>query len=361
MKYTALITGLIATLPGFAQQRMEYANFIQTDTAVKWAAVHSSYLNVTVANPNFDINRFYASKFKKGDVAVYSEDAAGFAVNKMFLGNAEFRKIKRSFYYDAQKMNWMFYFDDRNDASEQVFRNEGNHCDTCFGKNRISFIKVKQLLYYKNDRLYIQNLWLSPVVFTKNSGEGKEESRFTESMNVGFNAAGNDATTIPATARYIGRACNNLVLLPPDGTSESQVLTLQDWSLSALLNRRIKAGALQVYNTDSSLYPDKQFVADPSSIKKLRLPPLPVQVYSENGDVESVKMMEPEINYDSLYNYTLVQDLYFDFTKEKLYSRVIALAPRMKVETSAGVYLGLSNYWGIFFPPEKKKTVRKRK
>lgn len=361
MKNMTLIAVLMSALPCQAQQRMEYANFIQTDTAVKWAALHSSYLNVTVANPNFDINRYYASKFRKGAAAIYSEDASGFAVNRLPMVNANFSKLKRSYEYDAGKMNWMFYFDEGNDASEQVFRNEENHCDTCFGKNRISFIKVKQLLYYKNDRLYVQNLWLTPVVYTKGRGEAKEDSRYTESVNVAFNDAQPDKITIPATARFIGRVCNNLELLPPDGAQENRVLTLRDWSLTALMNRRIRAGALQVYNPDSSIYPDKRYLTHPDSINKLRQPVIPVQVYSESGEVVSVKMVQAEINYDSLYNYTLVQDLYFDFGKEKLYSRVVALAPRMKIETSAGVYLGLTNYWGIFFPPEKKKIITKKK
>jgi hypothetical protein len=125
--------------------------------------------------------------------------------------------------------------------------------------------------------------------------------------------------------------------------------------LNDLLSKKLKA-----YNPDNSIYPGPNTILPYNKILTYKLTPIDIPVYDANGEIiKRIKRM-PEINYDSIYNFRVVQDFYFDFTSEKLYSKLIAFVPCTKLVTSIGTYLGLVNHWGIIFPEEKKKIINKK-
>ena len=347
----------------FAQNKMEYANFIQTDTAVKWAAVYSSYVNLTPVNPNFNLRNFYVSKLKQQGATAYVQDNASFSVTPVRLTYDQYKAGIKAVNYDATKVNWFVNYDEKNNASEKIFTQESGTCDTCTLSNRISFFKVKQLLYYRNNQLKIQNILLSPVIYKKEIGASKETTSYFETSNFAFNEIKTADAPVPGTAKFIGRSCNNLVLFPPDSSSisETNILTLNDWNLTRLLYADVKKKILKAYNTDKSIYPDPKNILDSRKIDEYKAEELLVPYYDNEGNILEYKKIKREVNYDSIYNYTLIQDFYFDFDKEILYSKLIALAPRIKISTSTGVFLGLTDYWGVIFPAEKKDIVKKKK
>ncbi len=358
-----LLSFLLYTSASIAQQRIEYANFIQTDTAVKWAAIYNSYVNLTPANPNFNIRNFYVNKLKRQTVTAYLEDSAAFAVTSNSISYNEYRSSIKKVDYDASKMNWNSYYDEKMDASEAVFNQEANLCDTCTLANKFSFFKIKQLLYYKNNRLQIRNLLLCPVIYNKRDSVFRESAAYFETSNFAFNSLKNDDTVIPAAAKYIGRSSNILDLRPTaqNNTSGSNILTLRNWNLAELFYKDIKKRILKAYDTDNSIYPDTKKILDYHKIEEYKMEPVQVAVFDNDGNVTSYRQMRPEINFDSISKYTLVQDFYFDFDKEILYSKLVAVAPRIAVRTSQGVFLGYRNYWGIIFPEEKKKIAKQVK
>ncbi len=350
----------------FGQEKMEYANFIQTDTSVKWAAIYNSYVNLTPANPNFNIRNFYINKLKKKDLTAYREDNSAFAVTPVTISYDQYRMSIRAVDYDAAKMNWGFRFDNKKNAAENIFTQETNNCDTCLLVNKLSLFKIKQLLYYKNHHFYIQNILLSPVIYKKVIQELKENTEYFETDNLLFNAGSAAGVTIPPTAKFIARSCNNLVLLPSSSsnTSESDILTKDNWNLTYLLYKDINSKAIRAYDPDKSIYPDPKNVLDHRKLDRYKNEPIIVATYDTNGVGQggtSYKKVYREINFDSIYNFTLVQDLYFDFDKEILYSKPLALIPRISVITSQGINLGLTDYWGVIFPEEKMKLTRKTK
>lgn len=363
MKKLILLTSLFYSGSGFAQTRIEYADFLQTDTAIKWAAVYTSYMNLAPVNPNFNIRNFYFNKLKQQGAVAYTEDSSAFAVYARHINYPHFISTVQKAGYDAAKMNWCFSYDEKNDASELIFNMESNDCDTCMIKNKLSFFKVKQLLYYKNNMLRIRNILLSPVIYKKTDKSFKEEAQYFETTNFAFNQIKSDESSIPSTAKLIGRSCNNLVLLPSQGNNgnDNKILTLNNWNLSALLYKDIMSRKLKAYDTQGSVYPDKKNMLDYNKVEGYKANAIEVQVVDSLGEITGYKKIMPEVNFDSIYNYTLIQDLYFDFEKEKLYSKLVALAPRISVITSTGVNLGLTNYWGVIFPEEKKKIIRKTK
>ena len=325
-----------------AQNKMEYANFIQTDTSVKWAAIYTSYVNLTPVSPNFNIRNFYINKLKQSGATVYIEDQASFAVTSEKINYAQYKTTIKPVDYNAAKMNWRFDYDEKHDASETIFKQESNTCDTCILSNKFSFFKIKQLLYYKDNQFKIQNILISPVIYKKQELASKEETVYFETADFAFNEIKTANTTIPVAAKFIGRSCNHLVLLPSaqPRSSENNILTLNNWSLSALLYKDIKRRILKAYDTRLSDYPDKKNILDYRKIEEYQNTPIEIAVYDSVGNfIKNVKRIR-EINLDSIYNYTLIQDLYFDFDKEILYSKLVALVPRISVVTSQGIFLG---------------------
>ncbi|GAB2820240.1 hypothetical protein [Ferruginibacter profundus] len=343
-----------------AQQPLQYANFVQTDTAVKWAAIYNSYINLSASNPNFSISNYYSKKLQSGSISAYIEDSVMLAVTPSGIDQNTFIKTRKAIPYDPMLMNWRFNFDTRADGSEDIFREEENTCDTCITKNAISFFKVKQLLYYKNNQFKIQNILVNPVVYNKEKSSYRENTSFFETANLAFDDADSDPFAIPASAILITRACNNYTLLPSNQNhvATNKILTINNWSLCRLFLNDIKKGKLKAYNAEDNIYPETKNIIPWQKATTYHVDKVAVPIYNVNGELINTKIVTSEINYDSIYNFAIVQDLYFDFEKEKLYSKVIAVVPRSKVVTSTGVYLGLQNHWGIIFPEEKRKAVK---
>ena len=363
MKITLSFIALFFTTSIIAQNQQEYANFIQTDTAVKWAVIYHSFMDLTPKNENYSIRNFYQKKLNQAGAISYLEDSTAMAATPQLIQEKEFNTAKQPAVFDPLKMNWQFFAEENNDASETIFNSDANSCQTCLLKNRLSFFKVKQLLYYKNHRLQIQNILISPVIYTKQKDERKTEAQYLETSNFAFNDAATHNTTIPPSAIYMGRASNSLTIFPNTDIAgtENKILTLKNWNLSSLLYRDIKANKIKAYDTEKSVLPDNNHILDPKKIEAYKSTPMLVPMYDSLGNEVGVKKMIAEMNYDSLYHFTLIQDLYFDFEKEKLYSKLIALVPRITVVTSSGIYLGLTDYWGVIFPEEKPKIIKKTK
>jgi len=348
----------------FAQQRIEYANFIQTDTAIKWAAVYSSYVNLTPINPNFSIRNFYMNKLKKQGAITYLEDTAAFAVVTASVNYDQFKAGIKKMNYNATKMNWRFSFDENPDAFEALFNQESNPCDTCALINRISLYKIKQLLFYKNYRLQVRNILLCPVIYKKTDTTSKEETEYFETSNFAFDEIHDDSSNIPSTATFICRSGQRLNLLASttNTTPGNSILTLHNWNLTSLLYKDIKQQKIKAYDTENSIYPNPKKILNYRKIEAYKVDSIVIPVYDSptQGEVQYIKTA-PEINFDSLCNYTLIQDFYFDFEREKLYSKVVAFVPSMPVVTSQGIFLGYTDYWGVIFPEEKKKVANKPK
>ena len=324
-------------------------------------AIYNSYVNLTPANPNFNIRNFYVNKLKQQGATAYREDGISFAVTPVKINYAGFISTIKPVNYNAAKMNWWFNYDEKNSGAEMIFNRESNVCDTCILNNKFSFFKIKQLLYYKNNRFNIQNILLSPVIYTKQAGDRKEKTTYFEAGSFAFNEIKNEDEPIPAAAKFVGRSCNNLVLLPSDSANKpgENMIALDNWNLAGILYKDIKSQKLKAYNADRSIYPDVKNVLDYRKIDAYKNRSDMVPYYDSNGVIINYKTVLAEINFDSIYNFTLIQDFYFDFTKEILYAKPVALVPRISVVTSTGINIGFTDYWGVIFPEAKKKAVKK--
>ena len=136
---------------------------------------------------------------------------------------------------------------------------------------------------------------------------------------------------------------------------------MNDWNLTRFLYAGVKQKKLKAYNTDRSVYPDQKNILDYRKIDDYGVEPVVIPIYDSVGNIIAQKKIKGEIIKDVLINYALIQDFYFDFDKEILYSKLVALILRKKIYTSTGYLVGLKDYWGVIFPAEKKEIVMKKK
>ena len=355
MRYFSLFFLFIISIATKAQQRLEYGNFLQLDKEIQWSAIYHSVLNLTPVNPNYDIWKFYERKLSSGPVSIYIPDSSTFAVERMQVKYAEYMAGISKIPFDAQEMNWKYDFADGNNTAESIFRNERSTCDSCFLDGKFSLMKVKQLIYYKNHQLYVQNVLLQPVFYTKTDYPERDNAKFYIGDAIAFNDSLTN-NTIPAKAIFICRT-SNLLNLSSLTKNENRVLTNYNHNLSLILYKDIKKDHIHAYNTESSLIPGTKYLKK-DSLDYYHNPVIEVPVFDSTGIIVGNKFIFSEINFDSIYHYSLIQDIYFDFTKEILYSKVVALVPFMNVITSAGVDLGLAPYWGVDF---KRRKIQKKK
>lgn len=360
MKKSLTIFLLCSCIFCAAQQKIPYANFIQTDTAIKWAAICNSYINLTPSNLNFSIRDFYIEKLKKGYLKTYIEDSPYLKVTPVEISYQDVIKNINYKPYDGGRMiNWVYHYDERHDASEEIFNSDKDNCDTCLSVNKLNLFKVKQLLFYKNHQLQIKNILLTPILYKKKETERDESSMFAELPNVIFDN-GKGKSGIPGSAVFMGRSCNHLELIPSidDIVNGSKILTVDDWNLTALLFKDAKRGNLKFYNVEKEINPNVKSIFRKDTIEYYGSRLYDVPIYDTEGNVTGTKLIREEMNLDSFYNYQLIQDFYFDFENEKIYSQLVALAIQRRIYTSVGDYIGLQNYWGVLFP-EKKNTKKK--
>ncbi|UEG49252.1 hypothetical protein LK994_11480 [Ferruginibacter lapsinanis] len=361
-KLFSIIALLFLTKISISQEKIDYADFIQTDTGVKWAAIGNYYINLTPVNPNFNLSNYFFNKLKKASLIAYRDSDKDLSVTRYNVNYNDIISGRVFEKNDPEKTNWIFNYDDKHDATEEIFYKDSNDCDTCL-LNKLSFFKVKQLLYYKNHQLKIKNIFINPIVYKKKQEQRKEETLFAETFNVCFNPGESDNRTIPSSAVFINRTCNKITLsaTPSGNFTETGVLTINNWSLGNQLFKDIKAKKIKAYDTEMSIYPTSASVIQSKQIEAYHNPPIEVMVYDVEGNVTGTKKVLSEINYDSLYTYKLIQDFYFDFATEKMYSKLIAFVPQINVITSSGISLGLTDYWGVIFDENTRKIVSKKK
>jgi len=88
----------------------------------------------------------------------------------------------------------------------------------------------------------------------------------------------------------------------------------------------------------------------PEVAKAMGGEPIPVKQYDSTGQEIGVKMMQREINLDSIYKFHLKEEVIFDKESSRLFWRILGIAPVMSVVTSQGVNLGESELFWVYYP-----------
>lgn len=344
----ALLFFLIIGFSAFSQ-RLEYGNFLQTDTAIKWSAVYHSILDLTPVNPNFNIQLFYLRKSREGTVTTYEEDSVGFAVfKKTTPKNTLQERLTKLSPKDQLEKNWRF---DVALSQNYIYQREAADCDRCFGSNKISFFRVKQLIYYKDHQLFVENVLIQPLIYKKQFYESDNTIDYVGEP-VAFKNTNNAQ---PSSAVFIARTSNLLNFKTFPYNNKSLILSKTNYSLGPFLYKEIKNGFIKAYDTKDDFLPNKNYLKS-DSIEFYQNPLVEVPLYDTIGNTIGFKSFPNPFDYWSLHQFELIQDIYFDFKNEKLYSKVIALIPILYTYDSNGKQNGLKYFWGITF--DKAATMK---
>jgi hypothetical protein len=75
-----------------------------------------------------------------------------------------------------------------------------------------------------------------------------------------------------------------------------------------------------------------------------------VPVYNELGEQTGSKKMRNEVNLDSFYKFRVKEEVIFDKESSRLFWRILGIAPVKSIITSAGVNLGETELFWLYYP-----------
>jgi gliding motility associated protien GldN len=78
--------------------------------------------------------------------------------------------------------------------------------------------------------------------------------------------------------------------------------------------------------------------------------PVTVDIRDSNGLVIGQKLMNPEVNLDSFYKFRIKEEVIFDKESSRLFWRILGIAPVKNVITAAGINLGESEMFWVYYP-----------
>jgi gliding motility associated protien GldN len=75
-----------------------------------------------------------------------------------------------------------------------------------------------------------------------------------------------------------------------------------------------------------------------------------VPIYDSAGNITSYKETTAEVNLDSFYKFRIKEEVIFDKQSSRLFWRILGIAPVKNVITSAGVNLGETELFWVYYP-----------
>ncbi len=332
---------LLIACCSFAQNGISYTAFIQQDTAIKWAAECNKLVDLTPKVSDYSIKQFYLTKLKNGKAVFYKLNDDKHSVSTAPAGtmNLERPDWLRGLECKYLPLEYAWVFTDKNDP-EKGYRLNSVSNDPCCGCDEANAARVKQLLYFKKNRFYIQNVFLSPLCARKDAGD---KAAWYPLCNVAFNPLPDNNRPIPLSKDMVLINSENIVyhLKSYNNATEDSLLTVGSEPIFHQLFDNIYSGKIKAYDTRTGkLIPGKKFSS--WGMQKFL-----VQDYDSSGEVKGTREVLYERNPDSLSQIRIRQDLYFDFKNEKLYSRIKWIELVEDVYTSQGIMLGSAAFCRI--------------
>ncbi|HUS03295.1 MAG TPA: gliding motility protein GldN [Chitinophagaceae bacterium] len=75
-----------------------------------------------------------------------------------------------------------------------------------------------------------------------------------------------------------------------------------------------------------------------------------VPIYDSLGNVTGTKNVTAEVNLDSFYKFRIKEEVIFDKESSRLFWRILGIAPVKRIITSAGVDLGETELFWVYYP-----------
>ncbi len=328
----------IFTFSSFAQPGNSYTAFIQQDTAIKWAAECNKIANLTPKVSDYSIKQFYLAKLKTGKANGYKLNDDKRSVSPINLGTMNLARPDWLEGHDSKFFSneniWAFI--DKKDPVKG-YRLSKISNNPCCGCDETDAVMVKQLLYYKNSRFYIQDVFLTPLCARKDE---EDKAAWYPICNVAFNEQPDNHKPIALSKDMVLVNSQKLSynFKKDINTPEDSVLTVGTEFIFDLLFQDIYHGKIKAIDPQTGKgIPGKKFST--WGMSKILVP-----VYNEYGNVTGNKEVTMERNPNALSQIRIQQDWYFDFKNEKLFSRIKMVELIQDVITSTGVFIGTTAF-----------------
>jgi hypothetical protein len=339
----------------FAQ--IPYTDFVQNDTAIQWAAEYDQILNITPKITRYGIRNIIHAKLMRGEcVDNYTTNGDGafktsFCMKDTGLINVTLSNINP--YGDNYKntINHNILF-----AKSSEIKNS---YQDYLASNKFHIYKIKQILFYENEKLFVNNVLVTPLYL-------KEESDSVENRFVWFNSYSScfnakfSLLTPSQKAMFIdlgnGEEKYNLNHNLSDDNPNAKIFTKSNPIFSHHLFEDIFANKITVVDEKGNIILSKKVLNHNNPL---------VEVSGScdgTGRRSKPLFFRNEVNIDSFYNFSINQHFYYDSTQNILHSEVNYIEVYKKIITSMGIDLGEAVYYRIYFikPSQYKKRPQKR-
>jgi hypothetical protein len=177
MKPILLFTLLFCTAAE-AQESMRYAAFTDTDTSVRWAAESDKIICLMPRSINSSLNRIYRSRLAKGQLQSWAA-SQDLSVQQEPVTATDLRQRRR-----PEPVS-------NRDARSQLERQLRPFLDTTAlaplfddtsTRSDLELFRVRQLVYYRKGRFYVDNILVTPLSRERDSAGNAWYSYFSTSF-----------------------------------------------------------------------------------------------------------------------------------------------------------------------------------
>lgn len=330
LKMLSLPVGLL--LPALACA--QYTAFIQQDTAIKWAAECDKIVYLVPKVKDYSIKEFYLSGLEKGTVNSYLLDKDKHSVTGI---QRTFTNLKKPAWLEQHQSEpgpfvngsreWYFI---KNGTTWDGYRVAGISADSCCGCDETDAIMVKQVLYYKNSRLFTYNVLLSPLC-ARQTTPGK--AAWYPLANVAYNPEPDNGgpLSLDKDLLLIGTEPVQYSFGEKAKSGNDSVLgTMMPWIVREIVSD-ITNGRVKAHEPESG----KIIPADKFLTWNM---PVDTVLVTDNDKVR-YELVQNSLDLNSIHDIRIQQEWYFNFKNEKLYSRIKSVELYKRIYFNDGVTL----------------------
>jgi hypothetical protein len=353
MKGLLFVMALFLAKSNFAQ--IPYTDFIQSDTAIQWAAEYDQILNITPKIARFGIRNIIHAKLMRGEcinnykISYGNVEKTKFCLNDTISRQNSFTSSINPF----SKTSYALVEEiSAKKLKTQIFKTfeEKNN------KGVSQIFKLKQILSYKDAKLAITNILVTPLFLKNYFDSNGLKLTWETNYNTCFNDSLKILTAINKT-NLIDLSTNyqiyNLFYDSSKDALGSKIITNNKPILSQQLLNDIKANKITAVD-------DYGNIINWKSLLYYKATEVTVPIFVDGGKNEGMyysKIMKSELNIDSIYKFGINQQFYYDTLNNILHSYTNYIDVYKQIIGASGLSFGEMFFFRIYFikPSQYKK------
>lgn len=345
MKKIILFLALpLSALYACGQVASSYTVPIQHDTAIQWAAACDKVINLSPKISEYSLKKWYLNKLKQGTVTAYRENTGSNSVSPYDLSMPGLqipgwlKGLAIELSPTKHPQEWYFVDNTKGkDDHERGRYRAGNlnlAADSCCGCDEADAFRAKQVLSYKNGKFSIYNVFISPLCVRPTA---VPPSDWYPLCNVAYND--NAERKFPGLSKEVVLLNTNEIdydFNAEKPSSFDSVLTVYRTDIGSLIYQDVLKGRLRPIGVETG---------QPIPVKKFltwQMPADTMAVYDVNdpSKILGYKVVQAERSSREFSRMRIKQDLYFDFTNERLYAVIRSVILMLPVKMYDGTIRG---------------------